>query len=250
MKRIATYIFMIVSLLLVVSCQEAVEKLRSLSGDSDVVITLDESNAETGKAIVNGVKLTHLASTSLREEYRAKSISFQENSADIFLGGSETLDLSLQIKYLEYEPSDASFSIGNGRIKISTKSGKPALIVSINGRIPSSCDLVVESGNGDIGLKAFKNNNSILVSTGSGNIEAVDLTGTKALTLSCGSGDILMRNSNLEMVKADTGSGDISIENSVIVDMEASTGSGDIAVIKSQITNRQFKTGSGVVSED
>jgi DUF4097 and DUF4098 domain-containing protein YvlB len=173
------------------------------------------------------------------------------------------------VTYLEYAPGDATVQIQGSSLVITTKSGKPALISNIAGKLPKQTGLKLNSTSGDLQASMFSGSKllklhsvsgnidirscsatEVNAETVSGNISAAELIDVDTILLDCTSGDITLRGSKTNKLTADTISGDISVTDSNIGYMLGNSVSGDIQMISSSIPKRELSTTSGEVTEE
>lgn len=179
---------------------------------------------------VDGVKLDFDGQTTLDIPYSSSELEIDEGVLQLALQGKPEANLKLQIKYREYEIGDASFSIEDGKLVHSTRSGKPTAIKEINGIIPDAI--------------------SLKLNTGTGSIELADLKASPKVEVNCGTASLSIKNSSIDILEADTGTGSINISDSEIESAELSTGTGDINLKATKINERKFDTGTGKISEN
>ncbi len=217
---------------------------------------------------VDGTVLKYSATDTLKVAFTASEFSIIELNADIILNGGDAAEAYLVITYDEYKPGDATVQVSGSSLAISTKSGKPALITKIEGKLPKQTNLDLtstsgsirisnfspttsiktESTSGDITLAKCKTGNTNAI-TVSGSIQATDLKVINAIAFNSTSGDVKLSGCEAQQLRADTVSGDIEVKESVINDMQGNSISGDINMISSKAQKRKFSTSSGEVME-
>jgi hypothetical protein len=240
MKK-ALYIITIIILLLLTACEKANQKLvKILAKNVNVMIQ------NNGTCIVNGVRLKYSGVVTIKPDYSSGEFVLSENAADISFSGSEKGD-SIEVYYKEFAPEDAIISIKGSNIEVTTKSGKPALIYSIKGYIPSDLKLNLSTSSGDIRLENLQGSTNLQASASSGNITLSGCSFPEVDLLSS-SGDIALTDCTITDLDALTSSGDIDISNSRIEHVSGQTSSGDVNITNSQIKERHFSTSSGDVN--
>ena len=177
--------------------------------------------------VTNGIRLEHENETSLSGEYDLSNLEIMGGTFSASLRGRADSDMTLTVKYKEYEPGDATVYISDGKIQTKSKSGKPVSIYNINGDIPEHLGLDIKTGTGDIELTGLKGRQKITIKSGTGDL---DVTGSNFGTLSVktGTGSITVRDSKIEAASIKVGTGDIILDNSSVNQQEFSTGTGKI----------------------
>jgi DUF4097 and DUF4098 domain-containing protein YvlB len=176
---------------------------------------------------MDGIRLKYDNAMSLSGKYDLPSLEILGGTLSVSLKGRADSDMSLAIKYKEYEPGDATVYFSDGKIQTKSKSGKPVSIYNITGDIPEHLGLNIKTGTGDIELTGLKGLQKITIKSGTGDL---DVTGSNFGTLSVktGTGSITVRDSKIEAASIKLGTGDIILDNSFVNQQEFSTGTGKI----------------------
>jgi len=198
--------------------------------------------------VVNGIRLEYENTTTIEQLYEQDTLIIDTGSGNVKLNGVPGKSLKLEVAFMEYEPGDASIVISNNELSYDTKSGKPAMIMSVSGTIPQHLALDIDTGSGDVSLNDMQDSPMISIDSGSGNV-SISKTAVSNLFADTGSGNVEIDHSVANTFEADTGSGNVSLSDSRILNANIDTGSGDIHLLRSEIRNRQFDTGSGDVIE-
>jgi DUF4097 and DUF4098 domain-containing protein YvlB len=201
-----------------------------------------------GKTVVDNVVLDYDNSQKITDTKQTESLELDLSFGDVDIQGRTGTDFDLMVEYKEFEPSDATIFIKDGKLSYETKSGKPAAIISVTGTIPRDIALSVDSGSGDIKISELKGNNALVVDTGSGDVD-VSNSVLKLLDVDTGSGDVIVTQSELGALVADTGSGNVELTRSKIDTADVDTGSGDIILLDSEVKQKTCETGSGKVKD-
>ncbi len=176
---------------------------------------------------LDGVKLKYDNAISLSSKYDLPNLEILGGTLSVSLKGHAVSDMSLAIKYKEYEPGDATVYFSDGKIQTKSKSGKPVAIYDITGDIPEHLELSIKSGTGDIELSGLKGRQNIAINSGTGDLELIG-SSIGTLSVKMGTGSITLSDSQIDAVSIKTGTGDLILNNSIINQQDFSTGTGKI----------------------
>jgi len=176
---------------------------------------------------IDGTKLKYDNEITLSDNYDLSDLEILGGTLSISLKGHADSDMTLAIKYREYEPGDAVAYISNGKIRTKSKSGKPVSIYNVTGYIPENLGLDIKTGTGTIELSGLKGQQNISIISGTGDIELTD-SSIKVFSAKAGTGSVTLSNNQVNTASIKIGTGDIILNNSKINQQEFSTGTGKI----------------------
>lgn len=197
--------------------------------------------------LINGTTLKHENKITLSDSYHLSNLDIQGELLSTSLQGRAGREISLDIKYKEYEPGDATVYIADGEIKTKSKSGKPVLINNITGSIPEDLGLTIKTGVGTIELSKLKGRQNISINSGVGDIELSEFKGLHDISINSGTGDIRLVDCNMAILSASTGTGSITLSNNQIDKSSIKTGTGNIILSNNALKQQDLSTGTGRV---
>lgn len=176
---------------------------------------------------VDGVRLRHRRHVELNATNLSR-LEVEAQRGDIMLRGTSGAVARLEVEIYEYRPGDATPRLSrDGQILFETRSGKPAAVGELRGKIPQSL--------------------SLDLATGMGAVEICEMRECAAIELSTGMGDILIAEcEELRDLEASTGMGDLHLRRSRgLVRAELATGMGGIRVAEAQVRSLEVSSGMG-----
>jgi len=222
-----------------------------------------EINFDGNKVRVKGITLEHSRTITLTDNEKYDTFIVDASSGNIELKGGQSFDLEVKI-WEKYE-NDVTLSIRNGKLVGETASGKPYVIASVKGIIPTNSSIDIETGAGNItindmegkdfdvetgaGNMTFENCNFTTMdfSTGAGNIVVTNVI-TDMIEMNSGAGNILIKSLTAVEIDCNTGVGNIDVFNSTAEQADCNSGIGNISVSESHFDRHEFDTGIGKVN--
>ena len=249
-----------------------------------VLHAVAQNVAQDDEATVGHTRLSNVGEAQLVCD-DADELFISSSFGDIEIEGANVHSAEFTFSYFEYEPGDATFYFDEGELKYRTKSGKPASLRYLEGRVPQTADLTVDIGMGSLLLSGMDDAGELTIECGSGEVELENCENIGELTVHTGMGDITLRKlmnvrdvtlesgtsdaailSCIDLEEVDVslgmgdlllsdthggeydvscGTGDVMLRQSHIHDLDVSTGMGDLIVSESHVDRQRFDTGMG-----
>ena len=207
-------------------------------------ICVRKDNIEQGVK-VNGVTLNYENEVTLSEGYDSNFLTIDGETLSLNIKGSSEPKINLQLKYWEYKPGDAKFSLKKEKLSYETKSGKPVSLFSITGSIPKNLNLNISTGTGKVNLSDMIGEQTITIQAGTGSI-IVSESKLKKLSAETGTGSIIIDKCNIDTTLLESGTGSVHLNKSNIDMASVNTGTGNIILENSNINKQYFETGTGL----
>lgn len=180
--------------------------------------------------------------------------------------GTPELIVSLR----EAEPGDASASFSNGRLVLTSTSGKQPQVERLVAHVPADLpSLKLQTEVGDLSARGLRVSGDFLVVSRVGDLTLEDCTASKdayvhgdvgslrllrfegaGLELRSSVGDVRLSEVRAKDVRIDADIGDVEVLNSDLQALDASSNVGDVHCKSSAIGKRSLRVGIGSVSDN
>jgi DUF4097 and DUF4098 domain-containing protein YvlB len=210
---------------------------------------LDLCNVYRGKGVkVDGVRLKHKRIVEI-DGTLEKRFEVEGHAGDIEIRGIPGRQAHLRVEVYEYRPGDAEVRLTeSGDLVLETESGHPAAVGELSAELPRDLALRVETGMGEIEIRAMKGSPGMEISTGMGDVDLKNLADVLLIEASTGMGDLSLSSSEaLERVTLSTGMGGIHVKHSAVNRIEVSSGMGSIDLRDCEFGRVTGSTGMGSI---
>lgn len=184
------------------------------------------------------------------DKYDWAAFKIKTLNGDLTLAGHDQPGATATVELLEKTEGDAEAWFEDGEIKVKTKSGAKALIGDATVFLPAKLSSVsAESVNGDIVISDFVTDGSAHFKGVNGDISVSSLKNSGEAMVKTVSGDVQIKDSQFNVLTAQSISGDVSLKDSAAGSALIKTVSGDIDYAGSDIKSPNIKTVSGSVKK-
>lgn len=214
--------------------------------------------------------------TSLPEQHReilsapslpTDGLALEIGAGDVRIEASKDGACQIELVLHEVTQGDASARFENGKLVITTKSGKDAAIGDVIVRTNAALAqlaigtgagdvrlegvdvlgaLTIESGAGDVNVRGGQAKGKVELESGAGDMELSGLV-CDELEISTGAGDVHLDGVHAKNANLDSGVGDIRLQQCELTTIEADTGVGDVHLIDCKYEKHELDSGLGDV---